>query len=168
MPIGPLPPGCIAVCSPPAEDVTNEIPVKSGVCQLFTDGLTLSDVVVTDCVIESVSFTEITPRAVGLTVEFRINFSFTGTIDDFSFHGQGSCQDSLFIVDVILPTHEHFATPLDCAAHLSCTARDVGFDAETGVQTFIVHIQGELTCVGCPEVPYTIVQVCPSMPASTM
>jgi len=160
VPIGPLPPGCIAICSPPAEDVTRSVPVTSGVCQLFTDGLILSDVVVTNCLIESVSFTEITPRAVGLTVAFRIDFSFTGTINDFSFHGQGSCQSSLFLVQVILPTHEHFATPLDCAANLTCTARDAGFDPLTGVQTFIVHVGGDLTCVGCPEVPYTIVQAC--------
>lgn len=167
MPIGPLPPGCIAICAPPAEDVTNVIRLRSGVCQLTTGSLILSDVVVTACSIESVAFREVTPRAVGVTVGFRIDFNFTGTIDGFRFIGSGSCRDSLFFVEVLLPTHEHLARPLDCAANLTCTARDAGFDAATGVQSFIVHVSGDLTCVGCPEIPFTVVQVCPPVPSQS-
>jgi hypothetical protein len=168
MPIGPLPPGCIAICAPPAEDVTNVIRPRSGVCQLTTGGLVLSHVDVTSCTIESVSFREVTARAVGLTVEFRIDFTFTGTIDGFSFQGSGSCRDSLFFVEVLLPTHESLARPLDCAAHLTCTARDAGFDPTTSVQSFIIHVSGDLTCVGCPEIPFTVVQVCqPSVAPSS-
>lgn len=165
MPIGPIPPGCIAICAPPAEDVSAVIPTRSGVCRLFTDGLVLSNVVVTDCTIESTFFTAVTSRAVGLTVNFRIDFTFTGTIGGFTFQGSGACEDSLFFVQVLLPTHEHLAQPLDCAANLTCTARDAGFDVESGVQSFIVHVTGDLTCVGCPEVPFTIVQVCPPNPS---
>jgi len=164
MPIGPLPPGCIAICAPPAEDVTDVIPPQSGVCRLLTNSLVLSNVVVTRCTIESVSFTPVTTRAVGLTVGFRIDFTFTGTIDGFTFDGSGTCRDSLFFVRVLVPTHEHLAQPLDCAADLTCTARDAGFDVATGTQSFIVHVSGTLTCVGCPEIPFTIVQVCQPSP----
>lgn len=160
MPIGPIPPGCIAICAAPAEDVSTPVSLHGGVCRLKTDGLVLSDVAVTNCAIESVLFTQITDRAVGLTVGFRIDFTFTGTIGEFTFHGRGFCQDSLFFVQVQLPTHEKFAQPLDCADHLTCRARDAGFDAAAGTQSFIVHVSGELTCVGCPEIPYVVVQTC--------
>jgi hypothetical protein len=162
MPIGPLPPGCIAVCAPRALDIHGPIEPQSGVCQIQTDGLVLSDVVVTACTIASVDFTEITEREVGVTVSVEIAFTFTGTINGFTFHGRGSCTDSLFFVQRLLPPEHRLVQPLDCAAEFVCQARSVGFDPATGIQTFIIHLEGTLTCVGCLPAPYTIVQVCPA------
>ncbi len=61
MPIGPLPPGCIAVCAPEAIDVTQDIPVFSGLVQFSSDGVTRSNVVVTSCTVTGVFFTEVSP-----------------------------------------------------------------------------------------------------------
>ncbi|MCY0898812.1 MAG: hypothetical protein OWU33_07735 [Firmicutes bacterium] len=124
----------------------------------------MSDVTVVGCTVESVGFMPITDQMVGLTVSFRIDFTFVGTVGEFTFHGRGSCTDSLLFVKRLLPLYAKFVQPLDCAARFTCAARDAGFDPVTGVQSFIVHISGELTCVGCTDTPYTIVQACPPPP----
>lgn len=162
MPIGPIPPGCIAVCAPPAEDATRAIPIHSGVVQFSSDGVVLSDVMVTGCTVAHVFFTEITSRAVGLTVGVAVDFSFVGTVDGFTFSGTSTVEGDIFFDVVLLPTHESFASPLDCAAEFTCAARYAGVDPTTGLQQFIVHLTGSVTCVGCPQVPYIIVQACPT------
>jgi hypothetical protein len=167
MPLGPFPPGCIAICAHPAEDYRGTVSLHGGVCRLKMDGLIVSDVTVTGCTVEPVWFMPITDQMVALTVAFRIGFTFIGTIGAFTFHGRGSCTDSIFFVKRLLPIYAKFTHPIDCAAQFTCAARDAGFDPVTGVQFFIVHISGELTCVGCSDTPFTVVLACPSLPVST-
>lgn len=159
MPIGPLPPGCVAICAPEAEDATGDVSV-AGACQLSTGGVVLSDVVVTGCTVEGVSFQIVTPRAIGVTVDVTVSFTFTGTIDGFTFRGQGTCSNAIFFTQVLAPTHSSLLAPPDCAANLTCTARSAGFDPTRSIQTFIVRLSGSVTCVICGG-GFTIVQACP-------
>ena len=89
-----------------------------------------------------------------------VDFAFVRTVDGFTFQGTATVEGDIFFVVVVLPTHESFSTPLDCAANFTCTARYAGVDPTTGLQQFIVHLTGDVTCVGCPQVPYTIVKAC--------
>ncbi len=162
MPIGPLPPGCIAVCAPEAIDVTQDIPVFSGLVQFSSDGVTLSNVVVTSCTVTGVFFTEVSPRAIGITVAVSLDITFEGTIGGFTFHGSATVEGQIFFTEVLLPTHgATLISPPDCAGNFTCTARYAGLDATSGMQQFTVHLVGDVTCVACSPVPYVIVQTCP-------
>ena len=161
MPIGPIPPGCIALCAQPAEDASREVPVFSGVIQVASDCVSISSVALSSCCVTGISFTQVSSRAVGVTVDVAVDFSFDGTADGFTFHGTATATGSVFFVEVLLPTHESLRSPLDCAGTFTCTARYVGPDPVTGLQQFIVHVSGGLTCVFCPSVPYVIVRACP-------
>jgi hypothetical protein len=163
MPVGPVPPGCVALCTAIAFDGSAEVDV-TGTCQISTDGVVLSDVTVVSCTIDSVSFAPATARAVTVTVAFTVAFTFTGTADGFTFQGSGSCQDTLAFDAVVLPTESTLLLPLDCTASLVCTATDGGFDPVTGTQTFNVHVTDSVSCVGCvPTV--AVVQACPPQAA---
>jgi hypothetical protein len=162
MPIGPLPPGCIAVCAPEASDVTQEIPVFSGVVQFSTDGVTLANVVINSCMVTGVFFTELSSRAVGITVAVSLNIAFEGTAGGFTFQGTADVEGDIFFTEVLLPTHgATLLSPLDCAGNFTCTARYAGVDPTSGLQQFTIHLVGDVTCVACSPVSYVIVQACP-------
>lgn len=172
MPIGPIPEGCVAVGAPPVADFTNDLS-QVGVCQFNPSGLKLSDVVVTNCAIDFVLFERVTIlRAVGVTITLHIDFTFTGTIDGFTFKGSGSCGIELFFYHGLLPVNTMLLPPADCAGELTCSARYAGVDPQTGIHTFIVHITGDVTCVirrrigKGPE--YTVVKDCPSNAQATL
>lgn len=153
------------MCASPADDYSHDIPAHSAVCLVSPDGLLLSDVVVTGCAIERVSFEPVpVERAVGVTVAVSVAFSFTGTIDGFIFTGQGSCEQEVFFEDLILPRQTRLTTPVDCEANFVCSARYAGPNA-AGSQQFIIHVSGSITCVGCSTTPYVIVQGCPTSSA---
>ena len=161
MPIGPLPPGCIAVCAPEAIDVTQDIPVFSGVVQFSSDGITLANVVVDSCTVTGVFFTDVSSRAVGITARAALDIAFDGTIDGFTFHGTATVEGDIFFTEVLLPTHgATLISPPDCAGNFTCTARYAGVDPTSGMQQFTVHIVGDVTCVACSPEPYVIVQAC--------
>ncbi|MCL5117177.1 MAG: hypothetical protein M1272_08525 [Firmicutes bacterium] len=161
MPIGPLPPGCIAICASEASDVTQDIPIVSGVVQFSSDGVTLSNVVVNGCAVTDVFFTEVSSRAVGITVAVALDIAFEGTIDGFTFHGTTTIEGDIFFTEVLLPTHgATLVSPPDCAGNFTCTARYAGVDPTSGLQQFTVHLVGDVTCVACSPVPYVVVQSC--------
>lgn len=163
MPIGPIPPGCIAVCAPEASDVTKDIPVFSGVVQFSSDGVSLSNVVIDSCTVTGVFFKEVSSRAIGITVRAALDIAFDGTVDGFTFHGTATVEGDLFFVQVLLPTHgATLVSPPDCAGNFTCTARYAGVDPTSGLQQFIVHVVGDVICVACSPVPYVIVQACPT------
>ena len=159
MPIGPLPPGCVAICAPGAGDATGDVSA-AGTCQLSTAGVVLSEVLVTGCTVDNVKFQIVTSRAIGVTVDVTVSFTFTGTIDGFTFRGQATCSDSIFFTQVLGPTHTTLLAPPDCSSNLTCTARAAGFDEASSVQTFIVRLAGSLTCVICGG-EFVVVQACP-------
>lgn len=163
MPIGPIPPGCVAICAPEAGDVSADIPVFSGVLGFSSDGLSLSNVQVNSCAVTGVFFTAVSSRAAGVTVAVALDIAFDGTVNGFTFHGTTTVEGDIFFVHVLLPTHGGtLASPLDCAGNLTCEARDAGVDPTSGQQQFIAHVSGAVTCVYCSPVPYVIVQACPS------
>lgn len=63
MPIGPILPGCIAICAPEAGDVRQEVPRFNGVIRFSSDRVSLSDVAIKQRTVTGVSFTEISSRA---------------------------------------------------------------------------------------------------------
>lgn len=163
MPIGPLPPGCIAVCAPEASDVTQDIPVFSGVVQFPSDNISLSNIIVDRCSVTGVFFTEVSSRAVGITVAVAVDVSFDGTVDGFTFHGTGTVTGNIFFTEVLLPTHGgSLVAPPDCAGNFTCSARYAGVDPTSGLQQLIVHLSGDVTCVACSPAPYVIVRACPT------
>lgn len=162
MPIGPLPPGCVALCAPQAVDASSDISA-AGACEVATGCIAISNVTITGCTVDGVHYQRVTTRAMGLTITYTVHFTFTGTSDGFTFQGRGTCSDSVFVVQVLTPTHgATLLTPPDCAANLRCTAQDAGFDPERSVQSFIVRLSGSVTCVACGG-EYTIVKACPPL-----
>lgn len=162
MPIGPLPPGCIAICAPEASDVTQDVPGFSGVVQFSSNGIMLANVVVASCAVTNVFFTEVSSRAVGITVAVALDIAFEGTIGGFTFHGTATVEGDVFFTEVLLPTHgATLLSPPDCAGNFTCTARYTGVDPTSGLQQFTVHLAGDVTCVACSPVSYVVVQACP-------
>lgn len=172
MPIGPIPPGCIAITANQADDYTEDLSM-SVVCQLKPNGLKLEDIMVTSCVVHwgKRSFERIPSlRGVGVTVFIGIDFSFTGTIDDFTFKGKGSFENEIFFEAEPFPKVAEIAEPVDCVFDdLTCHARYGGVDPLTEAYIFLVHFTGKLTCVGRTYfgIPFVIVKACPETPVQT-
>ena len=162
MPIGPLPPGCVAVCAPMAFDATGATQV-SGVCSQGTGGLVLSNVQVSGCTATAFDYFLLpeNPQSVAVVIIVEIPFTFTAKIDGFSFEGSSTCADFITAVVPLLSETDTFLTPLDCATDLACTATPVPFNEAQGIQSFIVNLSGTTTCVGCSG-SYTVVTGCPS------
>ena len=150
MPIGPIPPGCIAICAPAAFDAVGDIQL-TGICSQATGGLTLSNVAVTACSASGFDFLLLpeSPESVAVVIVVQVQFTFHATIDGFSFDGSATCLDFLTAVRQLVTSPDRFAEPLDCAADLTCSAVPVPFDAENSIQSFIVTVAGTATCVAC-------------------
>ena len=146
------------------------IPI-SGVCQFMAVGFTISDVVILSCAIQSVSLEPVTdvPRAALLTVVSAVTFQFTATFPDGSTATETAVSTSTVqFVQVLTATHSVLLVPLQCTPALTCTASDAGFNAATGIQSFIVAVSGTVDCVDCSSTKFPVnVQLCPTPPAAT-
>ena len=160
MPIGPIPPGCVAVCAPPAFDVSAGTNV-TGVCSESTAGVTLSDVTVRGCSATGFDFLLLpdSPNSVAVVISVNVPYTFTGTIDGFCFQGSSTCTDTITVVVPLLASPERFAQPLDCASDLTCTATPVPFNNSTSTQSFIITVTGTTTCVACSGT-FSVVAAC--------
>lgn len=167
MPIGPLPPGCVAVAAPMAFDATAATQV-TGVCSQDTSGLVLSNVEVSGCTAAGYDFFLLpaSPQSVAVVILVQIPFTFTAKTDGFSFEGSATCTDFITTVVPLISETDSFLSPPDCASELACTATPAPFDAEHSVQSFIVSVTGATTCVASSGT-YTVVTACPSTTAGS-
>lgn len=168
MPIGPIPPGCIAISAYEEQNFTQDIS-RGFVCQLSAGCVDLTDVVVTECelpLLYQFFYPGTNPRTVRAELKVHITFRFTGTVDGFTFQGKGAFDSTVVFEEVFFPKWAAASERMDCGSTLVCRARYDGRDPVTGAHTFIVHVTGGLTCVGRTTFPHehVIVRKCPTEP----
>ncbi|MCL6562825.1 MAG: hypothetical protein K6U87_07435 [Firmicutes bacterium] len=151
---------CQELCTATAS--LNPVSVRVlGVCDYLVDGFTISDVVVTGCVITSASTLAISADTALVTVQVVVQFRFTGTQPDgtsFSETAECATEIAFLITPVQFPVRLFGEVP--CAIDLSCSATAAGFDAAIGAEEFIVTVTGTVACYGC-ESAVVNVELCP-------
>lgn len=128
-----------------------------GVCDFPVTGFTISDVVVTGCTIDLLVIEPLSETVVAVSVGVIISFTYTGTRPDGStFADTGECNATVQFKASPVQEDYSLAEDIPCAANLSCTAVDAGYDPTLGVEEFIVSISGTLSCYGCQTAVVTV------------
>lgn len=150
---------CVNLCTGVALNLDTIIDL-TGVCDYTAIGFTIQSVDSTSCKIDGVEFLAIDDDTVMVSIRTEVDFSFTGVrTDGTTFKDSTFCES---VIDSLIDdtTGVPFFQPAQCSAHLTCSARDAGFDPGTGVQSFLVTVTGSSSCVLCdPQV--VNVQRCP-------
>lgn len=132
-----------------------------GVCDYLVSGFTISDVVVTGCVIPSSSTLAISADTVLVTAQVVVQFTFTGTQPDgTSFNEAAECATEVQFLVTPVQFPVSLFREIPCATDLICSAIDAGFDASIGAEEFIITITGTVACYGC-ENAVVNVELCP-------
>jgi hypothetical protein len=132
-----------------------------GVCDYLFSGFTISDVVVTGCVITSTSTLAVSSDTVLVTVQVVVQFTFNGTQPDgTSFHEAAECGTEIQFLVTPVQFPVSLFREIPCGVELTCSAVDAGFDPSLGAEEFIITLTGTVACYGC-ENAVVNVELCP-------
>ncbi len=143
---------CETICTALAGSGAMPIVPVSGLCQFQAQGHTISDVVITGCAVQQVSFQPVAgvPRGALMTVSYDVHFDYTAAFPEgASIRESAVCSGTVQFIQLVTPSRSVLLTPPQCMPDLHCRATDGGFDPATGTQYFVVLVFGSVDCVSC-------------------